>query len=59
MTKEKVIETVNDLPADFELDVLLEKLIFIDKVEKGLEQIDNGKTLTHNQVKEQVSQWSK
>lgn len=59
MTKEKVIETVKDLPADFELDVLLEKLIFIDKVEKGLEQIDKGNTLTHDQVKEQIKQWSK
>jgi len=59
MTKEKVIETVKDLPADFELEVLLEKLVFIDKVEKGLDQINQGKTLTHDQVKEQIRQWSK
>ncbi|WCT11401.1 hypothetical protein [Mucilaginibacter jinjuensis] len=59
MTKEKVMETVKDLPANFEFNVLLEKLIFIDGVEKGLEQIDKGNTLTHNQAKEQVKQWSK
>ncbi len=57
MKKEKVIEAVTELPQEFELDVLLEKLIFIDKVEKGLEQIQLGKTKTHEEVKEIVKKW--
>ena len=59
MNKEKVIATINDMPQDFELEVLMEKLIFIEKVEKGLEQLNSGNTLTHNQVKQRVKEWSK
>jgi predicted transcriptional regulator len=57
MKKEQVIETVSELPQEFELDVLLEKLVFIEKVEKGLKQIKEGKTRTHEEVKEIVKGW--
>ncbi len=50
MKKNKILETVNDLPKEFDLDELLERLIFIDKVEKGLEQVENGKTLKQSEV---------
>lgn len=40
MTKDKVIETVNDLPQEFDLDEFIERLIFVEKVEKGLQQLE-------------------
>jgi hypothetical protein len=57
MKKEQVIETVSELPQEFELDVLLEKLVLIEKVEKGLKQIKEGKTKTHEEVKEIIKGW--
>ena len=57
MKKETVIETMTELPQEFDLDVLLEKLVFIEKVEKGLKQIQEGKTKTHEEVKEIVKKW--
>lgn len=59
MTKEKLIATINDMPEDFDLEVLMERLIFIEKVEKGLEQLESGNTITHEQVKQRVKEWSK
>jgi len=59
MNKEKLIATINEMPQDFDLEVLMEKLIFIEKVEKGLEQLESGNTITHEQVKQRVKQWSK
>ncbi|HWZ16265.1 MAG TPA: hypothetical protein VNW95_13585 [Mucilaginibacter sp.] len=59
MNKDKLIATISDMPEDFDLEVLMEKLIFIEKVEKGLEQLDSGNTLTHEQVKQRVKEWSK
>jgi predicted transcriptional regulator len=41
------------------MEALMEKLIFIEKVEKGLEQLNSGNTITHEQVKQRVKQWSK
>ncbi|HEY1871079.1 MAG TPA: hypothetical protein VGG71_08480 [Chitinophagaceae bacterium] len=54
MTKEKLIATINKMPPDFELEALMEKLIFIEKVEKGLEQLNSGNTIAHEEVKQQV-----
>lgn len=59
MNKEKLISTISDMPQDFELEVLMERLVFIEKVEKGIEQLNSGNTLTHDQVKQRVKQWSK
>ncbi|MEO6149132.1 MAG: hypothetical protein ABIN95_02150 [Mucilaginibacter sp.] len=59
MNKDKVIETVNTLPQDFELDVLLEKLIFIEKIQKGLDQLEKGQTVSHADVKQRVKEWQR
>jgi predicted transcriptional regulator len=36
---------------------LKEKLNFIENVEKGLKQLDEGKTVPHEKVKEMVKKW--
>lgn len=57
MKKEKAIETIKEFPAEFDLDELIEKLIFVDKVDKGLKQIEDGKVIGHHEVKEIVKKW--
>ena len=57
MKREKVIEAVKELPQEFDLEELMEKLIFVEKVEQGLKQLDGGKTVDHAQVKEVVKKW--
>lgn len=54
MNKDVVTETLNDLPQDFELDVLFERLVFIEKVQKGLDQLEQGKTIKHADVKQKI-----
>lgn len=57
MRRDKAIEAINKLPNEFDLDELIERLIFIEKVEKGIDQLKNGKTKTHQEVKELVKKW--
>lgn len=57
MKREKVIETVNGFPPEFDLEELIEKLILVEKIEKGLKQVDEEKTVPHEQVKEIVKKW--
>lgn len=58
MRRERVIETIKDLPNEFDLETVIERLIFIDKVEKGIKQTEEGKTISHADVKQKVSKWS-
>jgi len=52
-----VLEALKDLPRDFELDRLLDKLVFMEKVEKGLIQLEQGKTTDHDKVEEMSNKW--
>ena len=57
MNKNKVLEIIKDLPTEFELDELLKKLIFIEKVDIGLIQAEQGKTIPHESIKQLVKKW--
>jgi predicted transcriptional regulator len=59
MTKDKVLEAVREMPQEFDLEELIERLIFIDKVEKGIKQLDEGKTVSHDQAKNIIKSWQK
>jgi hypothetical protein len=54
MKRDKVIDAVKELPKEFKLEELLERLVFVEKVEQGLAQLKKGKTVAHNKVKEMV-----
>ncbi len=47
-------EKINKLFLEYKLR---EKLNFIENVEKGLKQLDEGKTVLHEKVKEMVKKW--
>lgn len=57
MKRDKVIETVKELPLEFDLEELIERLVFVEKIEKGLKQLDEGKTVPHEKVKEITKKW--
>ncbi|MBK8448531.1 MAG: hypothetical protein IPL42_00315 [Saprospiraceae bacterium] len=57
MKRDKVIESIKELPQEFELETLIERRILIEKGEQGLKQIDEGKTISHEQVAEIAKKW--
>lgn len=59
ITKEKVLDTINEMPSSFEVEELIEKLIFIEKVEVGLDQLEKGETVTNEELKQEVKGWRK
>jgi len=59
LKREKVINTIKDLPDSFTIDELIDRLILIEKVEQGLEQSAEGKVIPHEEVKKIIEKWSK
>jgi predicted transcriptional regulator len=52
------IQNVLDtLPDDTSVEELMEKLYLLSKVEKGLQQVRDGETLSHNDVKKKLTKW--
>jgi predicted transcriptional regulator len=55
--KEKALEDIQEMPDNFDLEALIERLIFIEKVEKGLEQAKKGKVISHQELENIAKQW--
>jgi predicted transcriptional regulator len=49
--KQKMVETVEHLPDDATVEDAMERLYFLAKIERGLEQADAGQGLPHDDVK--------
>lgn len=55
--KEKMLEAVSTLPDDARIEDGMEKLLFLAKIEKGLEQADKRQTIPHDEVKTAFKRW--
>ncbi len=57
--KEKMLQAVTALPADATIEDGMERLLLLAKVERGLEQAEEGKTISHSEVRERMAKWVK
>ena len=59
MKKQSLAQVVSELPKEFNLDELFEKLMVLEKIEAGLNDVKNGRTISHEKVKKEVKKWLK
>lgn len=61
MTKAKTeaLELIKNLPDDVSTGTIMEELFFKQQVEKGLQDVAEGRVLTHNELKERIGRWRK
>jgi len=58
-TKQQVLQAVQDLPEDAPIEDAMERLLFLIKVERGLQQADDGQTVSHADVRRRMEEWRK
>ena len=59
ITKTQIIDSLNELPEDLTLDQIIEHLIVIEKIQKGLDDAANGHVYDKEQAKERLKKWLK
>ena len=57
MKKSTVMESINKLPEEFSIDEIIERLIIIEKIEKGRQEVGDGKVNTEEQAKAKLNKW--
>lgn len=59
ISKKQVIESIQAMPEDefVDVDVLLERIMLLNKIEAGEKNIAEGKTYTTEEAKEKLSKW--
>ena len=58
LSKDKVKKSIENLPDSFSIDELIDQLIFIEKVEEGIAQSEQGKTISNEDIKSIIDKWS-
>lgn len=58
LTKEAIEQTIDALPETFTVDDVIERIIFLDKINAGLEQSGAGKLVDNASVKRSIEEWS-
>ncbi len=58
MTKEKVLEAIRSLPDEFSLDELLERLFILEIIEKGMQQVKEGKVVSSTEARKRFEESS-
>lgn len=57
--KAEAIEMIKQLPDDVTTSVIMEELFFKQQVEKGLQDVAEGRVLSHQELKERIARWRK
>ena len=56
-TKDIAIKTIQGLPDNASWSDIEERIRFLAAIDKGLEEIKEGKTIPHEDVKESLDKW--
>ena len=56
-TKELVIESIQKLPDDATWEDVQERINFMAGVRKGLRELEEGKGVAHDRVREEFAAW--
>lgn len=56
LNKQRVIDTINAMPEEefTDIDVLLERIVMLEKIEKAEKNISEGKIYTTEEAKEEI-----
>ena len=57
--KQNAIKAIEQLSDESTFEDIMEQLLFMQKVEEGLEDIRQGRVVSHEDVKKQLAQWLK
>jgi len=55
--KDQVIEMIRTLPDDSTVDDIMEELYFRMQVDRGLKELDEGKGISHQDVRQKLAKW--
>jgi len=56
-TKDKVINSINKLPDDVTIDDIIDQIILVEKIERGIDQSDNNQVIPDDELDQRLGKW--
>ena len=57
LTKENIISTINNLEEPIKIDDILDKILLLEKIEKGMEQSEKGQVISDDDLDKRLEKW--
>ncbi len=57
IVKEPLIETIKQLPPEFSVDEVIDKIVLLENIEKGLQQSQKGKVTPDEDLDKKLPEW--
>ena len=57
ITKEQMLKVIESLPADATVADAMERFYLLDKIERGVAQLDSGQGISHEEARQQLAKW--
>ncbi|WP_303908940.1 hypothetical protein [Thiohalomonas denitrificans] len=55
--KQDALETIGKLPDDADMDEIMYRLYVLDKIRKGQEAVEQGRTTSSENLKHEIDSW--
>lgn len=59
ITKTQIKNSLDNLPENLSVDQVIDHLIFIEKIQKGMDDSKNGRINSKEEAKRKLSRWIK
>jgi aryl-alcohol dehydrogenase-like predicted oxidoreductase len=59
MKKIEVIDTLKEMPDEFSADELIERILLLQKIDAGLNQVQTGKIYSEEEAEKRLEKWLK
>ena len=59
MKKTQLLESIQQMPDEFSVDDLIERLLILQKIEEGQRQINEGKSFSEEEARKKMEKWLK
>ena len=55
--KKAAMDTLAKLPDNADIDEIMYRLYVLDKIRKGQEAVEKGRTISHEDLRREIEQW--
>jgi hypothetical protein len=59
ISKEKIASALNHFPTEIDLEQFIDELILLEKIENGVQDLENSRSITDQELDAEIEKWQK
>ena len=56
-TKQRIMQAIQELPDDTTFEEAIERLLFLAQLERRLNELDSGRSISHEEARRRLGAW--